>query len=237
MGKVNNGDRSSGAEEMNWRRGVLRLWATASAIWMLVIIAITFGPRMLTDADSVGSHPPSGQAKHFSDDDRTALMHTFEIKIDGKIFEVEAPNQEAALVEAYRRGLLPPDMKAAYEEALRRGLLIAYSGKVAVNPDTGEVLYLDKEASEWRPALTLVIPKTRELFGFSGNEWQKITLHGPGIARRIEEALRDAADQEKDGKEWVTVNFPGIGDVKLSHNFELLSREEKTRGRANSSSC
>jgi hypothetical protein len=205
---------------MNWRRGAFRLWVAASAIWTLLTIAITFGPKMLTDAGHFDSHPPSGQATRLS----------AEIKLNGKIFE--APNQEAALAEGYRRGLLPPDMKDLYEEAQRRGLLPADSGKMAVNPDTGEVLYLDREANEWKPALTLVIPKTRELFGFSGKEWQKITLHGPGITRRIEDALRAAADQAEGRKEWVTVEFPGIGDVKLSPNFELLSGEEKkTRAR------
>jgi hypothetical protein len=32
---------------MNWRRGILRLWIAASALWVFLIIGVVFGPKMI----------------------------------------------------------------------------------------------------------------------------------------------------------------------------------------------
>jgi len=159
---------------------------------------------------------------------RPKQMHTFEISVKGNIFEVKAHTPEAAIVEAYRRGFLPPEEKAYYEEAQRRGWLHARCGKIAVNPDTGELLYLDREVKEWKQALAFVIPKTRELFGFTGDEWQKITAEGPGIKRRIQQALRGNADTAEAHKEWGTLEFTGNWPpaVKGSNDFGSLPPDE-----------
>ena len=194
---------SRGLTMMNWRRGLFRLWAAASLIWMLLIIAIAIGAKL---------HP--------------------EFRVSDRIKSVplrEAVDREREREEAYKRGPLLEDLKTGYEEAVRRGLVSPSNEAFVVHNETGDILYRPAGAdNNWEPIVVAVVRNTREMFGLVSKKWKQISEQGrPGITRRIEDALRDTND------EWVLVNFPGeIGDVMFSPNFEVLSRDERnTAGR------
>ena len=188
---------------MNWRRGLFRLWAAASLIWMLLIIAIAIGAKL---------HP--------------------EFRVSDRIKSVplrEAVDREREREEAYKRGPLLEDLKTGYEEAVRRGLVSPSNEAFVVHNETGDILYRPAGAdNNWEPIVVAVVRNTREMFGLVSKKWKQISEQGrPGITRRIEDALRDT------NNEWVLVNFPGeIGDVMFSPNFGALSRDERnTAGR------
>jgi hypothetical protein len=185
------------------RRRLFRLWAAASLIWMLLIIAIAIGVKLhlgFRVSDRIKSAPLQ-----------------------------EAVDRERERQEAYKRGLLPEDFTTAYKEAVRRGLVSPSNEAFVVHTETGDILYRPAGAdNNWEPLVVAVVKNTREMFGLVSKKWKQISEQGrPGITRRIEDALRDT------NNEWVLVNFPGeIGDVMFSPNFEALSRDERnTTGR------
>src|SRR6516165_4340543 len=185
------------------RRGLFRMWAAASLIWMLFIIAIAIGVKLdlgFRVSDRIKSAPPQ-----------------------------EAVDKERERQEAYKRGLLPENFKTAYEEAVRRGLVSLSNEAFVVHTETGDILYRPAGAdNNWEPLVVAVVKNTREMFGLVSKKWKQISEQGrPGITRRIEDALRDT------NNEWVLVNFPDeIGDVMFSPNFGALSRDERnTAGR------
>ena len=63
---------------------------------------------------------------------------------------------------------------------------------IATNPDTGDVMFLD-DAGKWSPAKTAVNPQTKEMMAFDGKDWQKVTTHGKGVFRYIDDAVRAIA--------------------------------------------
>lgn len=63
---------------------------------------------------------------------------------------------------------------------------------VAVNPDTGDVVYLD-DKGQWSPAKTAVNPQTKEMQAFDGKAWQPVTTHGHGVLSYIDDAVRAIA--------------------------------------------
>jgi hypothetical protein len=185
------------------RRGLFRLWAAASLIWMLSIIAIAIGAELhlgFRVSDRTKSVPPR-----------------------------EAVDKERERQEAYKRGPLLENLKTGYEEAVRRGLVSPSNEAFVVHTETGDILYRPAGAdNNWEPIVVAVVKNTREMFGLVSKKWKQISEQGrPGITRRIEDALRDT------NNEWVLVNFPGeIGDVMFSPNFEALSPDERnTAGR------
>ena len=185
------------------RRGLFRMWAVASLIWMLFIIAIAIGVKLdlgFRVSDRIKSAPPQ-----------------------------EAVDKERERQEAYKRGLLSENLKTAYEDAVRRGLVSPSDEAFVVHTETGDILYRPAGAdNNWEPLVVAVVKNTREMFGLVSKKWKQISEQGrPGITRRIEDALRDT------NNEWVLVNFPGeIGDVMFSPNFQALSRDERnTAGR------
>ena len=56
---------------------------------------------------------------------------------------------------------------------------------IAVNPDTGDVSYLDNEGA-WQPAKKAVNPDTKEVMAYDGKDWQKVTTHGAGILSYVD---------------------------------------------------
>jgi hypothetical protein len=98
--------------------------------------------------------------------------------------------------------------------------------------DSGNVLYLDKSKSEWKPALTMVYPPRRDLFVFDGVGWRKLSspLYTE-IARAID--LRGITDTGEKDKNWRTVRMTDMNgsetDVRVSDNFEQLSPREQAQ--------
>jgi len=91
---------------------------------------------------------------------------------------------------------------------------------IAVDSFTGKVLYIDRADRQWKPALLLVTPGSRELFAFDGQEWREIEIDG-GFARRIDSAL--SGDQA----EWRSIKISKDVAVKVSKEFEQLSPFEQ----------
>jgi hypothetical protein len=100
--------------------------------------------------------------------------------------------------------------------------------------DSGNVLYLDKSKSEWKPALTMVYPPRRELFVLDDVGWRQ--LNSPQyteIARAIDSALRGITDTGEKDETWRTVRITDKNgsetDVRVSDNFEQLSPREQAQ--------
>lgn len=62
---------------------------------------------------------------------------------------------------------------------------------IASNPDTGEVLFLDKEG-QWKPATTAVNPETKEMMAFDGAGWSPV-LKTKGALNYVDDAMRSIA--------------------------------------------
>ena len=96
---------------------------------------------------------------------------------------------------------------------------------IAINSDTGEVLYIDRaDRDQWKHALLLVTPGSRELFAFDGHEWRQISTDG-GFARRIDSALSSHL-AERD-KAWRSIKISKDVAVQVSNDFEQLSPYEQ----------
>lgn len=60
---------------------------------------------------------------------------------------------------------------------------------LAVNPDTGEVVYLD-DRGQWQPAKRAVNPQTKKMLAFDGKDWSEIPSKGDGVMGYVKAALR-----------------------------------------------
>jgi hypothetical protein len=171
--RVSRLDGETSDRVMNWRRGLFRLWAAASLIWMLLIIAIAIGAKL---------HP--------------------EFRVSDRIKSVplrETVDRERERQEAYKSGPLLENLKTGYEEAVRGGLVSPSNEAFVVHNETGDILYRPAGAdNNWEPIVIAVVKNKREMFGLVSKKWKQISEQGrPGITRRIEDALRDT------NNEWV----------------------------------
>lgn len=106
---------------------------------------------------------------------------------------------------------------------------------VAVNPDTGEVVYQD-DKGQWQPAKTAVNPQTKEALAFDGKDWKPLPekYHAPvtdsmlgkflepftsypgtesRMAREAVEQMGHGVEQLKSGQPWEMAK--GAGNVAL----------------------
>ena len=93
--------------------------------------------------------------------------------------------------------------------------LIFGPAPIAVDSFAGKVLYIDRADRQWKPALLLVTPGSRELFAFDGQEWREIETDG-GFALRID-----------DQAQWRSIKISKDVAVKVSKEFEQLSPFEQ----------
>jgi len=63
---------------------------------------------------------------------------------------------------------------------------------IAVNPDTGDAVYLTPEG-EWAPAKTAVNPQTQEKLAFDGSQWQPMAAPRKSALGYIDDAVRALA--------------------------------------------
>lgn len=61
---------------------------------------------------------------------------------------------------------------------------------IAVNPDTGEAVYLD-DGGQWQPAKRAVNPQTKEMLAFDGKDWKTIpSQKGKGVMGYVQSAIK-----------------------------------------------
>ena len=60
---------------------------------------------------------------------------------------------------------------------------------IAANPDSGDILYLDK-SGEWKPAQIAVNQDTNELRAFDGTSWSPVAVHSQAMAQRVQDEIR-----------------------------------------------
>jgi hypothetical protein len=63
---------------------------------------------------------------------------------------------------------------------------------IAVNKDTGEVVYLTDQGA-WETARTAVNPQTQQMLAFDGSSWVGVPGKGKGVLQYIDDAVRAAA--------------------------------------------
>lgn len=67
---------------------------------------------------------------------------------------------------------------------------------IAVNPDTGETVYLD-DSGQWQKAQTAVNPETKEMLAFDGKQWAPVTPQNKeeskGVLGYVDDAVRSVA--------------------------------------------
>jgi DNA-directed RNA polymerase subunit F len=63
---------------------------------------------------------------------------------------------------------------------------------IAVNPSTGETVYLTPNGT-WEKAQTAVNPQTKEMLAFDGEGWKPVEAKSKGILGYIDDAVRSAA--------------------------------------------
>ena len=60
---------------------------------------------------------------------------------------------------------------------------------LAVNPDNGQVVYLDDQG-QWQPAKRSVNPQTKEMLAFDGKDWSPISSKGKGVMGYVGAAMK-----------------------------------------------
>jgi hypothetical protein len=63
---------------------------------------------------------------------------------------------------------------------------------IAVNPQSGEVVYLD-DAGAWQKAQTAVNPQTKEMLAFDGKGWNPVPRQSKGVMGHIDDVVRKLA--------------------------------------------
>lgn len=60
---------------------------------------------------------------------------------------------------------------------------------LAVNHDTGDVVFLDDQG-QWQPAKRAVNPQTKKMLAFDGKDWSEIPSKGEGVSGYVKAALK-----------------------------------------------